>query len=437
MKNCRSIMRGRPVSRPFKTALGGITISLVAAVLSAGTAAAETSSCANGEAQALIVSDVSGRLGVLGPSQASATQTAIDLINKDGGLLGCKVSLTIKDEQLDPAVAVRELKKAIATNKPNVVFGPTLSSSMLSMAKITNAQEIPLFSGEGADAQFVMDAREPGNYMAISTLYQDGRAAAKYLIESGKCKRYGFLYPDIVAGRDVVSAFRGQLTESQPDAQIVVDQPYNLQNKDFGAIIQAISSKSPDCVFGNLLGPDLGSVYKIWNQRKLDILTMFYPDTATLKAVGNGNLPANTYGVMRANVKIMSETPVGKEFTEAYKAANGGSTPDEWAYAAASAVQMWASVVKAAGSFDYNAMDAAVKKGGLTFDSVYGNDTEIMPNHQANAWSNVGPIVDDSQLGHPYWSSDSKSMLMKDVIQQPLYDSILAGKSSTRWTSAQ
>lgn len=437
MKMFRSSVRDWRTSRSMRTVLGSFTLGLMGAAFSSGIASAETGGCVNGEAQALIVSDVSGRLGVLGPSQSTASQTVIDLINKDGGLLGCKVKLTIKDEQLDPAVAVRELKKAIATNKPNVVFGPTLSSSMLSMAKITNAQGIPLFSGEGGDAQFVMDAREPGNYMAISTLYQDGRAAAKYLVESGKCKRYGFLYPDIVAGRDIVSAFRGQLAESQPDAQIVVDQPYNLQNKDFGAIIQAISSKSPDCVFGNLLGPDLGSVYKIWNQRKLDILTMFYPDTATLKAVGNGNLPANTYGVMRANVKTMAATPVGREFTEAYKAANNGAAPDEWAYAAASAVQMWASMVKAAGSFDYNALDTAAKKGGLTFDSVYGDGVEIMPNHQANAWSNVGPVVDDSELGHPYWSSDSKAMWTKDVIPQPLYEAILSGKTSTRWTSAQ
>lgn len=412
-------------------ALIGTIIGLAAAAFGPSAASAQSAECQNGEVKALIIGDVSGRLGVLGPSQASGTQAAIDIINKEGGLLGCNVKLTVQDDQLDPAVSIRELKKAIMTNRPNVVFGPTLSSSLLGMAKVTNDQKIPLFSGAASDAQFVMDDPQPGNYLAITTLYQDGRASAKYLAETGKCKSYGLLYPDIVAGRDAVAAFRDQLKQVQPDAKVIVDQPYNLQTKDFGSIIQMIAGVAPDCVFGNLLGADVGTVYKLWKQKNLKILTMFYPDTASLKAVGNGNLPENTYGVMRANVKTMSKTPVGQKFTEAYKAANEGSAPDEWAYTAASAVQMWAALVTAAGSFDFDKLDVAASKGGQTFDSVFGDGIEILPNHQANAWTSVGEIVDDSNLGYPYWSDESKQVWTKDVISQDLYESILAGKVST------
>lgn len=412
-------------------ALTGLVFGLSASAVSPLIATAQSAECQNGNVKALIVGDTSGRLGVLGPHQARGTQAAVDVINEEGGLLGCKIELAVHDDQLDPAISIRELKKAIATDRPNVVFGPTLSSSLLGMTKVTNAQKIPMFSGAASDAQFVMDDPQPGNYMAITTLYQDGRAAAQYLAETGKCKRYGLLYPDIVAGRDIVAAFRDQLNHVQPAAEFVVDQPYNLQNKDFGAIVQVIAGAAPDCVFGNLLGADLGTVYKVWKQKNLKILTMFYPDTASLKAIGNGNLPDNTHGVMRANVKTMAATPIGRKFTERYKAANNGEAPDEWAYAAASAVQMWGALVVAAGSFDFDQLDATAGKGGQTFDSVFGDDIEILPNHQANVWTSVGQIVDDSELGYPYWSDESKHVWMRDVISKELYESILAGKIST------
>lgn len=386
--------------------------------------------CPGGEVQALIVSDISGKLGVLGPSQSNATKVALDLINQDGGVLGCKVSLTIKDEQLDPAVAVRELRKAISTNKPQVVFGPTLSSSLLSMSQVANAQKIPVFSGTGGDAAFVLDDRQPGNYTAIPTLFQDGRAAAKYLVDSGKCKSYGLLYPDIVSGRNAALAFKTKLKELKPDLTITVEQPYKLDNKDFGSISQVISNAGADCVFGNVLGADLGTVYKVWNQRKLDILTMFMPDSATLAAIGNGNVPPNAHGIMRANVQQMLELPLGEKFRTAYKA-EIGSEPDEWGFAAASAVHMWAAIAKAANSFDYYKMAEATEKGGLTFDSVYGDNLEIWPNHQADVWSTIGPLSDNTKLGYPYWADESQKIWTGDVISEELISEILAGKFST------
>lgn len=414
-----------------KTCVASLLGAAVLGIFGGASAFAAGEACPNGgEIQALIVSDIAGKLGVLGPSQTNATKVALDLLNKDGGVLGCKVALTVKDEQLDPAVAVRELRKAISTNKPQVVFGPTLSSSLLSMSQVANIQKIPVFSGTGGDAAFVMDDRQPGNYTAISTMFQDGRASAKYLAESGKCKKYGFLYPDIVSGRDVVLAFKTALKESQPDAQIVVDQPYKLDSKDFGSIAQVISNAAPDCVFGNVLGADLGTVYKVWNQRNLNILTMFFPDSATLAAIGNGNVPPNAYGVMRANVQKMTSTPKGKQFIDAYKA-EFGTDADEWGLAAAAAVDMWAAVVTAANSFDYDEMAEVTDKGGVTFDSVYGEKLQIWPNHQANVWTSIGPLVDNPELGHPYWTNDSGQIWTADVVSKQLLDDILAGKVST------
>ncbi|MGE0238618.1 MAG: ABC transporter substrate-binding protein [Parvibaculaceae bacterium] len=425
-------MKSKP-TKPGKWArkyLAPLLCALSITALASAKAAVANELCPEGEVQALIVSDIAGKLGVLGPSQSNATKVVVDMINKDGGLLGCKINLTIKDEQLDPAVAVRELRKAISTNKPQVVFGPTLSSSLLSMSQVANAQKIPVFSGTGGDGAFIMDDRQPGNYTAITTLYQDGRAAAKYLADSGKCKKYGFLYPDIVSGRNAVLAFRTALKDAQPDAEIVVDQPYKLDNKDFGSIAQVISNAQADCVFGNVLGADLGTVYKVWNQRKLEILTMFMPDSATLAAIGNGNVPPNAHGIMRANVQRMTELPLGGKFAAAYKA-EIGSDADEWGFAAASAVYMWAAIAKAANSFDYDKLAAAAGSGTLTFDSIYGDKIEIWANHQANVWSSIGPLADNTTLGYPYWTAEAKQIWTSDVISKQLLEDILSGKVST------
>lgn len=384
-----------------------------------------------GTVEAFQVNDVTGKTGALGTGQVKGTQAAVELVNDDGGVLGCRVNLTLKDEQLDPAVAVRELRQAVASNKPQVVFGPSLSGSQLAMAEVTNAVKVPFFSGTGGDAQFVVEKFEPGNYLAIPTLYHEGRAAAKYSSESLDCQSYGFMYPDIVAGHDLAAAFKGALEEYAPDAEVVIEQAYSLENTNLGPVVQAIASAAPDCVFGNTLGPNLVTAYQLWQQRGLDIQTIFYPDQDTLESIGDGPVPAGSYGLARSNVDTAMGTTRGKAFIEKFEELNDGAGPNEWGLGAAAAVDMWAAVVEAAGSFDYEDMAATVAEGDVTFDSPYGDDIEILENHQADVWAAIAPVEADAELGRPNFAGEATQVWMHDVISGQLLKDILDGKVKT------
>src|SRR5512137_1944919 len=66
---------------------------------------------------------LSGPFGVLGVDQSKAAKLAVDHINKDGGILGRKVEILIRDDETSPATAARVGRKLILEDKVNFIVG--------------------------------------------------------------------------------------------------------------------------------------------------------------------------------------------------------------------------------------------------------------------------------------------------------------------------
>src|SRR5215211_3212441 len=112
--------------RRFLKATAGAT---AAAVAGPALAACGGSSSEGGQAAKIgILADMSGPLAVFGRSYWNTARLAAEDVNKTGGVLGKKVTLTLEDSASDNTVAVQKAGQLVQEKKVDVVIGGLTSS---------------------------------------------------------------------------------------------------------------------------------------------------------------------------------------------------------------------------------------------------------------------------------------------------------------------
>lgn len=85
-----------------------------------------------------------------GQAAVLALQAAIDDINAAGGLLGRKVTLTVRDDLSQPPKSIQNISELIDHEKVVAIFGPTNSGNALAWKHIPNQKKIPVIGTIGS-----------------------------------------------------------------------------------------------------------------------------------------------------------------------------------------------------------------------------------------------------------------------------------------------
>ncbi|MES2535542.1 MAG: ABC transporter substrate-binding protein [Pseudomonadota bacterium] len=102
----------------------------------------------------------SGQAAVLG------IQAALDDINAAGGLLGRKLSLTVRDDLSQPPKSIQNMSELIDNEKVIAVFGPTNSGNALAWKHIPNQKKIPVLGTIGSATDITKPmSPDADNYM--------------------------------------------------------------------------------------------------------------------------------------------------------------------------------------------------------------------------------------------------------------------------------
>src|SRR6202043_3856855 len=89
-------------------------------------------------------SALSGQAATLG------LQSAIDDLNKAGGVLGRKLTLVIRDDLSQPPKSIQNMSDLIDNEKDVAVFGPTNSGNALAWKHIPTQKKIPVIGTIGS-----------------------------------------------------------------------------------------------------------------------------------------------------------------------------------------------------------------------------------------------------------------------------------------------
>ena len=244
----------------MKTRLFKVVGGLAALAMVAAGCASEDASGSDSEYHVLVLGGISAE-GVLADNASTSVLSAkagVDLVNKNGGIDGKKVTIKVVDDQADPTVAVTKLREAIAKAKPDLVLnsGPsTVADATLPILKQNNILSFNI----GPTATSADPKAFPLNFDLSASAQNQLDAFPPYFAEKGY-KKVGILHGSSSYGE--VYGAAAEKTFKAAGVNVVANEEYDVAALDMTAQLEAIRAKSPDALVLDAYGAPLGYVLK-------------------------------------------------------------------------------------------------------------------------------------------------------------------------------
>ncbi|HWY78481.1 MAG TPA: ABC transporter substrate-binding protein [Verrucomicrobiae bacterium] len=291
---------------------------------------------------------LTGSEAAFGRSSHNGTVLAIDDINAGVGVLGRKLELLTEDDQSKDGESGTAVKKLISRDRVVAILGEVASQRSLEAAPICQEYKIPQISPSSTNPKVT----QMGDYIfrvCFEDKFQGGVVLAKFALNSLKSKRIAIL-------TDVSAAYSAGLTTYFKDAyiagggQIVAEQKFTKDDKDFKAQLTTIKAANPDAIFMPIYyGP---ATLIALQARELGITcTLFGGDgwEAPELVQGPGAAEALEGCFYSTHFAPDQQTPEAQEFVKKYQA-KFGSKPDAMAALGYDSALVLADAMKRAGS---------------------------------------------------------------------------------------
>jgi branched-chain amino acid transport system substrate-binding protein len=191
---------------------------------------------------------------------------AMDLFNKQGGVLGRPITLFEADDASDVDTAVKAAKKLIEHDKVDVLMGTFNGDVALAVSELAK-QKNKLFMVTGAHIMDLTGTRcNSHTFVFMPNARMMSRAVAPAITQAYG-KRWYMITADTVDGRSALQAMTQALTEQGGD--VVGSSTTTFGATDFSDVMMQVRQIKPNAVILNLYGWDLVNALK--GYAKLDL----------------------------------------------------------------------------------------------------------------------------------------------------------------------
>ena len=316
-------------------------------------------------------------------------ELAVEETNAAGGVLGRKIEVVSRDDNGNPADAVRAAEELLSREKVAFLIGTFPSNVGLAVADFAKQKKTLFIAGEPLTDKIVWDQGNaytfrlrPSTYMQTAMLIPDAAKLHK--------KRWAIVYPNYEYGQSATAAFKKLLKEKQPDVEFVAEQATPLGKIDAGAVVQALADAKPDAIFSSLFGPDLAKFVRAGSERgvfkNMTVFDLLGGEPEYLDPLKD-EAPVGWYvtGYPWQDLKTAEHT----KFFNAYKA-KFHDYPRLGSIVGYSTVMSAVAAIKKAGSLDQEKLVAAM--ANLSVATPFGPVTFRAVDHQSTMGAFVGRI---------------------------------------------
>jgi urea transport system substrate-binding protein len=308
------------------------------------------------------IHDASGVLDILGKPMASMVEMAVNEINQEGGLLGKKIELISFDTQSNNQLYGQYATEAATRHNVSAVFGAVTSASREIIRPILRRYKTLFFystqyEGGVCDRNVFCLGATPGQKTVKIVPYAMNKFG----------KRVYTVAADYNFGH-IVSKWHEKVATDNGGTFEGVEY-FPLEQTDFGPTLKKIQSIKPDLVMADLVGSNHIGFFRQWAAAGMgDRIGL----ASTIFGTGNEQLftnPKEHNGILTSACYFPEiDTPENKDFVgRAAKATGSDRSPiNELPAMSYYAPKLWAEAVKAAGSFDRDAVTAALENN-LTY----------------------------------------------------------------------
>jgi branched-chain amino acid transport system substrate-binding protein len=199
-----------------------------------------------------VITDQTGPLSFMGIANANVAKMVIDDINAKGGLLGRHVDLYLEDSETTDSVAEAKAAKLVQQEHVDVILGGIYSSTRQAIARPAVAEGKKLYiypeQYEGQECDPLIFCTGPVPAQQLEPLIP-------WLMDQTGAKRFYLPSADYIWPHTMNTKVR-ELVEAD-GGEIVGEEYFPLDHRDYGQTIDAITSSGAEVVFNTIVPPGL------------------------------------------------------------------------------------------------------------------------------------------------------------------------------------
>jgi branched-chain amino acid transport system substrate-binding protein len=231
---------------------------------------------------------MTGGTATFGQSSHKGLILAIEQANSAGGILGKKIKLITEDDQSNQDQANAAVQKLISRDKVSAILGEVASSRSLAGGSVCQKSQIPMLSPASTNNTVT----ETGDYIFRICFTDDfqGAVCGRFAVKRGWKKIALLVDARQDYSKGLAKSFRDAYGQS---GQIIIEESYRTDDRDFKAQLTKIKGANPDAVF--VPGYYGEAILIIRQAREIGLNVPLFggdgwdsPETLKLGSIGNG-----------------------------------------------------------------------------------------------------------------------------------------------------
>jgi len=193
-----------------------------------------------------VICPITGPSSTFGSGVKDAIAIAQDKLKASNGINGMEVEFIILDDRANPAEAVAAAERLIHNEKVSVLLVPVMSSEVLAVMEVTEANKIPLVTS-GATAESITQKGYQYIFRTCATNATQASIIIPYAVERFKPKTAAIIYENTDYGTSLRDNTISTLEKL--GVKVVGTEHYIRESVDFRAQLTKLRALKPDILF--------------------------------------------------------------------------------------------------------------------------------------------------------------------------------------------
>jgi len=315
-----------------------------------------------GGVKILVVATLSTELKEFGESTVNGVKLKVDEINREGGVLGRRVSLVVFDDESNPEKTNKDVSNLLSGGRFVGIVGAPFSRIAIGLGEVSDKYKIPFISSVATNP-LVTKGREYA-FRACFTDDIQGKIASEFIYNELNGRTGGVLY-DI---SDPYSTYLAGVFKNEFEklgGKIIAFYPHPYEPLDFSFPIQKMLSLKVDFVFCPDLYRDASMIYSELRKQGFVGPVVFGDGVDAPQFLARVSAPYNAYYISHYSVENEKWRVFVENYWKTYK-----KEPDIEAYLAYDAMGILLEAIRKAGSSKGELVKNSLKD--LTYEGITG-----------------------------------------------------------------
>jgi branched-chain amino acid transport system substrate-binding protein len=196
---------------------------------------------------------LTGTFAAIAADMQKGAQLAMEEINAKGGVMGRKLEVQFRDDELKPAVGAQRTKELIENQKVDFVVGGLAAHVQMAINEQTKAAKKLYISVSQSDEISAKPDTSSLTFHEALNPTITSRAVATFGMQN-LGKRWWIVYADYAFGKQNNAVFTAAITKL--GGAILGSTPYPLGKPEFSAHLPKIQAAKPDAIYAVTPGAD-------------------------------------------------------------------------------------------------------------------------------------------------------------------------------------